>query len=187
MNSDSFPLVTEGCDAIQWRISECADERLQLPGDIKTHVDSCEECAGFARAWFIREAGPARDLEASSTEAPSELRQRIVAEVTSLLSDAVIPFPAPRKSVRWSSVLARIAAVLAIGGLAFWLLDPHVTQREPVRSTATARIDPNTLLRNVAAIERPMTREKKALREAALDGADQLRDHLQWTFAMLEK
>jgi hypothetical protein len=182
MNRESIqPLA--GCAGIQTRLSELSDEGGRLPADVREHLDSCEECAHFARLWVERAAEPIEDLMNEPEPISPELRERVLSGVHAAAARKVIR--GVSFGERWAAVrriLPRIAAMAAIGAFAFWLLKPNFTQHPK----PAARLEAKVLAQAVAVMEKPMTHEQEALRQAAIAGGMQLHDTIRDSMAIFQ-
>jgi hypothetical protein len=187
MNQDPFRAELEGCEAVQMRISEAADEGPALPEPIEAHLQTCPACARFAQLWLEPGAAPVRELsEPVPASASADLRGRVLASVTHDHSrNAVVPFPVQTKPRAWWHSFGKLAAALAVGALAWWMLNPKVVEKP--EEQAVASFGSNSLLHTVALAEKPMHHEKEALHRAALRGGKRLHETVAWTFAMLDQ
>ncbi len=187
MNQDPFLTEPEGCEAMQMRISEAADEGHSLPDAIETHLQTCPACARFARLWLEPGAAPVRELaEPVSVSVNADLRVRVLASVAHDHSrNAVVSFPAQSLPRPWWRNLGKLAAVLAVGALAWWMLNPKIVEKSDHETVAS--FSSNSLFHTVALAEKPMHHEKEALHRAALRGGKRLHETVAWTFAMLDQ
>ena len=170
--NESISFAAGTCEAHQWEASQALDERRTPSAETTRHLATCAECARFARLW--------RDgagLAAAPAEQPA-LTQRVV--------DALRhEEPAPAK---FRVPLARVAAVLALAALGWWLLDPRVSP-PPAKaghgSAAVAGAPAQALARQIARVEEPFGREKVALHTAMIGGVQQVRDAFTWSAGAL--
>jgi hypothetical protein len=182
MNRESIqPLA--GCAGIQSRLSELSDEGGRLPAEMREHLDSCEECAHFARLWVERAGEPIEDLMTEPEPISRELRERILSGIHAAEAGKVIR--GVSFGGRWPAVprmLPQIAAIAAIGAFAFWLLKPNFAQRPK----PAARLEAKVLEQAVAVLEKPMTHEQEALRQAAIAGGMELHDTIRDSMAIFQ-
>lgn len=177
MNPDADSPTLEGCEAFQRQISDAADADAPLPPEIQAHLRSCADCAGFAETWFPKVPSALdRPIAVSENE---RLRQRIL----DAAEPEVIPFPgAADRRTAWTAWAGRIAAGLALTGLAWWLLDPTHSQVKTPNNAATER----TLAQSLAHTEYRMKHEQEILQTALADGGQRVRGDVEWTLSALE-
>lgn len=194
MNSDLIPTSRESCEAIQYALSEGADEGRPIPADIREHLQTCPECARFARLWVDHDEEGFRDLAAPiATSVAAELRQQILAHVaeTAAQKPAPIPFPAPTavppRKPAWMDAVSKIAAAVAIIGFAYWMLDPKAAHHSVAEHHQPATLGSKQLDSAVAAVEQPMNRERDALRNAVTSGGSQIRNAVQSSLAIFQQ
>jgi len=196
MNSDLLPSSRESCEAIQYALSEGADEGRPMPADIREHLQTCPECARFARLWVDHDEDGVRALaQPAAVPVAAEQRQKILAQVaeTAAAKPEPLPFPAPaisRPKPAWMVAIPQIAAAVAFVGFAYWMLDPKAAQH-PVAVADHHQAPPlagKHLVNNVAAaVEQPMNRERDALRDAVSSGGSQVRNAVQSSLAIFQQ
>ena len=171
------------CDAFQWEISQALDERREVSPAARAHLRSCPHCAAFADSWSDEGVDANRLSEAPAID--PAVTGRIVQ--ASLAADVPARVErAPRRSGGW---LFRVAAVLALGALGWWLMDPRTIAPPPskVASTAGGKAMPVVAIsRQMARLEEPLAREQSALHGAAVTGFARLREVLDKSSSALQ-
>ena len=177
MNPDADSPALEGCETFQRQISDAADASAPLTPEIQAHLRSCADCAGFAEAWFPK--GPVALDRPITVSKDNRLRQRIL----DAAEPETVPFPgAADRRTAWTAWVGRIAACLALTGLAWWLLDPTHSQIQTHNSAAAER----TLAQSLAHTEYRMKHEQEILQTALADGGQRVRGDVEWTLSALE-
>lgn len=177
---DDFSLrPPEECDACQQQISELADAGAALPDDLQAHVAACETCARFAGQWL---PGPPAALAGTvvPTAADSHLRERIL---DAAAPQNVVRFPeAAARRAPWAIWSGRVAAAVALGGFAYWLLNPAAT---PVENQSKLASTP-TVTQEMARLEGRTKREQQLLQTAVVDGGREVDRNVAWSVSALE-
>jgi hypothetical protein len=182
----------EGCAAIQWQLSELADregveagDASFLPAELHLHLDTCEECAHFARLWLEGAGEPLAALKeqpaAPSLRLGNAIKQQLDAGVS---GNVLVDVPFRTRNAVWLDLLSKIAATVAIGAFAFWLLKPSIVHQSS-KHTAEAPAS-KALVQTFSAVERPMMHEREALRHAAIQGGDALRKTIHTSLVIFE-
>lgn len=178
MNPDAFSPTPEGCKAFQQQISEAADAGTPLTPEIQAHLQSCEDCLGFAKIWFPKP--PAALAESIAVANDDRLRGRILEAAS---RPEIIPFPgAAERRANWMAWSGRVAACLALMALAWWLLDPKPSR---VRTPHAVAAEP-TLAQSLARMEDHTKHERQIIQTAFVDGGRHVSRDLEWTLSALE-
>ena len=182
----------EGCEALQWQLSELADQPAGLshiPDDLQRHLDTCEECARFARLWLEGEGEVVSALKAPAAAPPAGLRSAIQQQLVSAsgTSNEIAVFPNLPGNSAWRGPLFKAAAAVTFGAFAFWLLKPGIVHQHARHAPQVAMAAPSqAIVHSMAAVERPMEKERDALRSVALRGKDNLRDTIHSSLAIFQ-
>ena len=178
MNPDAESPTLESCEAFQRQISDAADARAPMPAEIQAHLQSCADCAGFAKIWFPNP--PPVLAEPIAVANDDRLRERIIEAAS---APKTVPFPvASERRANWNAWSARVAACLALTGLGWWLLDPTHSRPETHSSAAAER----TLAQSLAHTEYRAKHEQEILQTALVDGGQHVRSEVEWTLSALE-
>jgi anti-sigma factor RsiW len=163
--------VAGSCEAFQWEISQALDERRTFSDSARAHLHTCPACAAFAEAWG-EDGGLAGPLAHTPATDPAVAHRLVQA---ALATDAPARLErSPRGSRGW---LFRAVAVLALGALGWWLMDPRVVPGPPPATARTTGASPVLAMnRQMARLEGPMAREQAALQGAAVSGFTRLRE-----------
>jgi hypothetical protein len=177
------PSAAGTCDAFQWEISQALDESRLFSSAVREHLQTCPHCAAFAESWSVEGVGSSPLSRAP--ELDSALSSRLVQ--AALMADVPARVErAPRRSGGW---LFRVAAVLALGALGWWLMDPRTIAPPPskVASTTGGKTIPVVAMsRQMARLEQPLGREQAALHGAAVTGFARLREVLDKSSSALQ-
>ena len=181
-STESFTAPPAGsCDAVQWEISQALDERRPFSTAAREHLPTCPHCAAFAEAWGA-EGGLVSLLDPAPALDPATAQRMMQA---SLAADA--PAETVRPARATSAPLLRWAAVLALGALGWWLLDPKVAPPPSGPVARNAAASPTVAMsRQMARLEQPLVREQAALQGAAVDGLARVREVLDWSSGVLQ-
>ena len=184
MSTELFSRPLEGCDAVQFRISEAADTGESLPAEVQAHLGGCEACARFAGTWLPGPPDVLARLVAVETSS-HVLRERILD--AQVVPANVVRFPAPASSSRRPGVvwLGRVAACAAFAGFAYWLLDPVVSPVGPPSWTASAGAP--SMTRTVIRLEDQRREEGEILRSVVVEGGSRVQRDATWSMSSLEQ
>ena len=170
--TEPFPTPVAGsCEAFQWEISQALDERRSFSDSAREHLHTCPACAAFAEVWG-EDGGFAGPLAHTPAPDPAVAHRLVQA---ALATD--VPARLERSSRTSRGWLFRAVAVLALGALGWWLMDPRVVPGPPPVAAKVAGASPVLAMnRQMARLEGPMAREQAALQGAAASGFGRLRD-----------
>ncbi len=179
MTHDPFTHAGAGCEPIQRQLSELADSGAPMTPELQGHLEACAECAQFAERWL---PGPPAELTRPVSTVPDiALRERIL---DAAAQPNVVRFPVSSATPpSWSTWLGRIAAGLALAGLAYWLLNPVAS---PLKPPDTAAVSSPTLTQSLTQIEGSTRHEQTAVQTALVDGGRQVRGDVAWSVSALE-
>ncbi len=180
--TENFTMPAAGsCEAFQWEISQALDERRTFSTTARAHLSGCAQCAAFAEAW-----GDESGLTGLLAQAPAHdpaVTERLIQ--AALLAEAPATFVRPRRAA--TAPWLRWAAVLALGAIGWWLLDPQVAPTPTTITTASHGDSPALAMnRQMARLEQPLAREQAALQGAAADGFAHVRQVLDWSSNVLQ-
>ena len=179
-STEDFAAPAAGsCEAFQWEISQALDERGPCNSSTQEHLQTCPHCSTFAENWGL--AGTLAGLLAQPPVSQPALAERIIQTALVASEPAIAERPRRSTDAPW----LRWAAVLAMGTLGWWLLDPKTTP--PSAPATTGSVSPTLAMnRQAARLKEPMLHEQAALQGAATDGLSRLREIFDWSAGVLQ-